>query len=123
GTQDNGSVRRDASGKDWDQVFGADGGWTQIDQLAPNRAFVEYQGAGDLFVSDDDGLNYNFSGVGIRGGDRDCFLPPYLIAFGDSTRMLYATHRVYRSVDSGATWRPISADLTDGTGAVRSLVM
>ncbi len=122
GTQDNGSLRRTADGLAWTQLFGGDGGWTQIDPAAPLRLFVEYQGTGNLYRSLDGGGVFNYAGTGIVGTDRNCFLPPYLIDPTNSSRMLYATHRVYRSVDGGANWTSLSADLTGGGSAsVRTL--
>ncbi len=123
GTQDNGSNRRNAPGVLWTQVFGGDGGWTQIDQANPLRSFVEYQGTGNLYRSLDGGTTYNYSGNGINGSDRNCFLPPYLIQPNNSNRMFYGTHRLYRSIDGGTNWTAISPDLTGGTGAIRSLAI
>jgi photosystem II stability/assembly factor-like uncharacterized protein len=118
GFQDNGSARRGA-GLSWTQVFGGDGGWTQVDQLAPSRVFVEYQGSGNLFRST--GGSFTSSSSGIGTSDRNCFLPPYLIEVGNSDRMLYATHRVYRSTNGGTSWSAISGDLSNGAGAIRAL--
>ena len=122
GTQDNGSNRRDGPNPAWTQVFGGDGGWTQIDPQDPSRVFVEFQGTGNLYRSLDGGMSFSWSGSGISGSDRNCFLPPYLIDPTDSNRMLYATQRIYRSVDGGSSWVPISGDLTTGVGAIRTLV-
>jgi hypothetical protein len=83
--------------------------------------FTEYQGTGNLFLSGDGGGSFSASSSGIVATDRNCFLPPYLIEVGNSTRMLYATHRVYRSTNSGSSWTPISADVTGGTGAIRAM--
>ncbi len=123
GTQDNGSNIRLPS-LVWVQLFGGDGGWTQIDQFTPNRLFVEYQGSGNLFVTNNGGGSFVYSGTGIVGGDRNCFLPPYLIDPTNSARMLYATHRIYLSSNGGASWTPISGDLTGGANAaVRTLAL
>jgi len=121
GTQDNGSNRRDGAGAEWTQVFGGDGGWTQVDPSDPDRVFVEFQGTGNLYLSTDGGMSFNWSGSGIDFSDRNCFLPPYLIDPSNPLRMLYATHRVYRSLNGGASWAPLSADVTTGVGAIRSL--
>jgi photosystem II stability/assembly factor-like uncharacterized protein len=124
GTQDNGSNRRNSDTRNWTQVFGGDGGWTQLDQANPLRVFVEYQGTGNLYRSTNGGTNFNYSGSGINTGDRNCFLPPYLIDPTNSNRMLYCTHRVYRSTDGGTSWSAISGDLTNGSpGAIRSIAM
>lgn len=121
GTQDNGSNRRDGTDLKWTQVFGGDGGWTQIDPANAARVFVEFQGTGNLYVSSDGGMSFSWAGNGIPPSDRNCFLPPYLIDRTDSNRMLYATHRIHRSLDGGSTWSVLSGDLTTGTGAIRCL--
>ncbi len=121
GTQDNGTVRRTTNSTSWAQVIGGDGGWTQLDQNNPNIVFGEVQGTGQLFRSTNGGSSFGGSSSGINGSDRNCFLPPYLINPANSARMLYATHRIYRSVSGGTSWTAISGDLTDGAGAIRAL--
>ncbi len=122
GTQDNGSNIRTTGTPEWTQVFGGDGGWTQLDQVTPTRLFIEYQGSGNLYRSTNGGASFNFSGSGISSSDRNCFLPPYLIDPTNSMRMLYATHRIYRSTNGGTSWTAISGDLTGGgTAAIRTL--
>lgn len=123
GTQDNGSNKRSADSSAWTQVFGGDGGWTQIDPSTPSTVFVEFQGSGNLYRSTDGGGTFSFSGSGISSADRNCFLPPFLIDRGSPGRMLYGTQRVYQSLDGGASWAPLSADVTTGTGAIRTLAM
>jgi photosystem II stability/assembly factor-like uncharacterized protein len=123
GTQDNGSNKRTADSSSWTQVFGGDGGWTQIDPSAPNTVFVEYQGTGNLFRSTDGGGTFSYSGSGISTADRNCFLPPFLIDPGSPNRMLYGTQRVYQSLNGGASWAPLSPDVSTGTGAIRTLAM
>ncbi len=114
GLQDNGTVRRDSESLVWTQVAGGDGGWTQIDPRDPTRVFWESQGTGALGGAG--------AGAGLTG--RNCFLPPYVIDPADSRRMLYATERVFRSVDGGRTWTALSADLTSGVPhAIRALAI
>lgn len=120
GFQDNGSNRRNTTTQGWAQVFGGDGGWTQVDQVNPNVVFVEYQGSGNLFRSTDGGNGFNGTN-GISGGDRNCFLPPFLIDPGNPSVLLYGTHRIYRSTDGGVNWSAITGDVTAGSGAVRAL--
>lgn len=123
GTQDNGSSLAIPGGRTWDHVTGGDGGWTQIDQTNPLRMFTESQGSGNLYRSINGGVSFSDSGSGIASADRHCFLPPYVIDPTNSQRMLYATHRIYRSTNGGSTWAAISGDVTGGSGAVRSLAM
>lgn len=124
GTQDNGTNRRTTAGVGWTQVLGGDGGWTQIHPFDPSRVFAEFQGTGNLYRSINGGTSFSFSGSGIVGSDRNCFLPPYLVDPHQPDRMLYATHRVYRSTNGGVSWSPISADLTSGPpAAIRALAI
>lgn len=123
GAQDNGTNHRTLDSTDWFQVFGGDGGWTQLDRQSPNRVFVCYQGTGNLFLSADNGGSFDGAAAGINTADRNCFFPPYLIDPTDSNRMLYATHRIYRSTNGSTSWTAISGDLTAGAGAIRALAM
>ena len=123
GCQDNGSVRRGADSLLWTQVLGGDGGWTQVDQQSPNRVFAELQRAGNLYRATDGGFGFSFAGSGISSTDRHCFVPPYLIDPSDSNRMIYGTQRLYRSTNGGSSWSPISGDLSNGSGAIRTLAM
>ncbi len=122
GTQDNGTNMNHAVWQ-WNHFLGGDGGWTQIDQAEPRRLFGELQGTGQLYRSTDWGETMVGSANGIVGADRNCFLPPYLIDPTDSNKMIYATHRLYRSSDGGSSWTPVSGDLTTGSGAIRALAM
>ena len=123
GAQDNGSSRRTSNSRNWSQMLGGDGGWTQVDPSNPNRVFAEYQGSGNLFRSTDGGNNFSFAGNGIDANDRNCFLPPYLIDPTNPSRMFYATQRIFRSLDGGSNWSALSGDLTNGAGAIRTLAL
>jgi len=123
GMQDNGSAVRSAAGA-WTHAIGGDGGWSQIDQNNPLIILGESQGTGELYRSTNGGVGFSWSATGIVASDRNCFLPPFLIDPNNSSRLLYATHRVYASADGGVVWSPISADLTGGgAAAVRSLAI
>ena len=121
GLQDNGTNRHDQDGKAWDHVLGGDGGFTQLDRGNSNRVFAEFQGTANLYRSTNQGNSFSWVGSDISSGDRNCFMPPYLIDPTDSGRMLYATHRIWRSTDGGSNWSAHSGDLTTGSGAIRAL--
>lgn len=123
GMQDNGSNRRSNDSRSWSQVLGGDGGWTQLDQLAPTRILVEYQGSGSLYRSTNGGASFNFSGSGISGGDRNCFVSPFLLDPTNSNLAYYGTYRLYRSINGGANWSVLSGDLSNGSGSIRSLAI
>jgi photosystem II stability/assembly factor-like uncharacterized protein len=123
GTQDNGTLRR-VEGGVWLQGLGGDGGWTQSHPTNPMIVFGEYQGSGNLYKSTNLGGSFSYSGSGINSGDRNCFLPPYLVDPNNPTRMLYATHRIYLSTNTGSSWSVLSGDLTGGgSAAIRSLAI
>jgi len=123
GTQDNGSNLRSTPTRVWTRITGGDGGWTQWDQSNPLRFFTESQGTGNLNRTLDGGMTFTAARAGIVNSDRNCFLPPYLIDPLNPSRMLYATHRIYQSLNGADTWSPISPDLTLGAGAIRALAM
>ncbi|MCG3127107.1 MAG: Xyloglucanase [Phycisphaerae bacterium] len=123
GLQDNGTVRRSDPTRQWEQVYGGDGGWTQVNPAAPQTVYVEFQGTRNVFRSLDGGETFKAASSGIDGTDRNCFLPPYLIDPADPNRMYFATHRVYRSGNGGQSWTAASGDLTNGAGAIRALAI
>ncbi|HNQ22810.1 MAG TPA: hypothetical protein PKK06_06935 [Phycisphaerae bacterium] len=124
GFQDNGTCRRDG-GLEWSNRMGGDGGCTALHPLTPNNMFGEYQGTGNLYRSSNGGGSFAYVGGDIAGGDRNCFMPPVIYNRADnSTSVLYATHRIWRSLNSGVNWTAISNDLTGGApAAVRCLVV
>ena len=123
GTQDNGTNQTGDSGTSWQHVFGGDGGWTQVDPVAPSTVFAEFQGTANLYKSTNGGSSFSWSGSGISSSDRNCFLPPYLIDPTQPSVLYYATHRIWRSTNGGSSWNVQSGDLTAGAGAIRSLAL
>lgn len=121
GTQDNGTNRRTTDTLAWTNVFGGDGGWTQLDRARPHRVFAESQGTGNIGRSLNGGSSFQHIGGGLSG--RNCFLPPYVIDPVNPDRMLYGTHRVFESLVGGGSWAAISEDLSDGAGAIRALAI
>ncbi|MBL8760223.1 MAG: hypothetical protein JNL50_02890 [Phycisphaerae bacterium] len=122
GTQDNGTLLRTDTSTSWSHRVGGDGGWTQIDQVNPNTMYAESQGTGSISKSTDGGASFSFIGSGLSG--RNCFLPPFLIDPANHNRLIYATERVWETLDAGASWHTLSADLTaGGTAAIRALAI
>lgn len=122
GFQDNGSCRRQENGT-WSSVLGGDGGHTAISPTNANILFAEYQGSGNLYRSTDGGGDFNYSGSGISGSDRNCFLPPVIYNPTTAQQLYYATHRIYRSSNDGSSWSAVSGDITGGgSAAIRALV-
>ncbi|MGD2115327.1 MAG: hypothetical protein PVG07_09755, partial [Acidobacteriota bacterium] len=129
GTQDNGTLMTETSGENWLWIHGGDGGFTAVHPDDPDVLFVEYQGAGNLFRSDDGGISFELLDLGVDPFlDVTAFQAPFQIDPNDPDRMLYATGRIFESTDRGATWTPISADLTEvdpnvDLSAVRSVTI
>jgi hypothetical protein len=123
GTQDNGTNRRDGP-LNWTQVMGGDGGYTALHPNTPNSMFAEWQGSGNLYLSTNGGGYFGWRASGINSSDRHCFLPPVTYSPTSTTTLLYATHRIYRTTNTGSSWTPISTDLTGGyPAAIRALVI
>jgi len=123
GTQDNGTNRRDGS-VDWTQLVGGDGGYTALHPDTPESMWVEFQGTGNLYFSSDGGGSFSWRASGIDPSDRNCFLPPVTYSPDSPTTLLYGTHRIYRTTDTGLSWTAISGDLTGGgSAAIRTLVI
>jgi hypothetical protein len=127
GTQDNGTLLSNGAGTSWRMVSGGDGGYTAIHPDDPDVLFVQLQFPGNLFRSDDGGLSFQLIDQGIDTVfDLSAFQAPFRIDPANPDRMLYATQRIYESLDRGDSWTPISGDLTDGDPntdlyAIRSL--
>ncbi len=124
GLQDNGTVLRAAPAPLWGQVMGGDGGPTLWDSADSRRMFVCLQGTGNIFRSTDFATSFNAVNPGISTTDRNAFHSPFVFNTANPQRMLYATFRVYRSLNGGSSWSAFSGDLTGGgQAAVRALAM
>lgn len=123
GTQDNGVNRREGP-LNWTTRLGGDGGYTALHPDVPDSMWAEFQGTGNLYFSSNGGQSFSRRASGINSSDRNCFLPPVTYSPDSPTTLLYATHRIYRTTNTGASWTAISGDLTGGgSAAVRALVI
>jgi len=118
GTQDNNTLLTTGSPAGWLPVLGGDGFWCLIDPADPDVIFAEYQfgsgGAGPL-RSSDGGVNF-FAGVGIDPGERFNWSAPFVMNPLNRNTLLAGGARVFKSLDNGAGWAPISGDLTTNRG-------
>jgi uncharacterized protein (TIGR03437 family) len=124
GTQDNGSHLYQGQ-LEWNQLIGGDGGWAAIDQASPNYAFTEF-----FDISLVRYINFpltNFAPYdathGINQNDRVSFYAPYVLDPTNPQRMYYGTQFLYKSVDGGGLWLPISPDLTRGSSVLRAIAV
>lgn len=116
GTQDNNSIRTiEGTPDSWEAVLGGDGMYNRINQQNNNIAYAEYQYGGlyRSFNASDNWPNYDYIG-GAMSGDRINWSAPLELTPGQNEIAYFGTHRVWRSVNNGSNWTPISGDLTQG---------
>ena len=119
GQQESGSVCISSRGndgevtfRDWHPVGVIEYGYVAPDPLDPDVIY----GAGRNVVTKthlSTGQVQDISPVPVRSSDvRTDRTEPILFSPQDPHRLYYAANRLYASSDAGATWRPISDDLT-----------
>ncbi len=124
GTQDNGTnLRATYFGEtQWYHRLGGDGGCTTTTQGIATFALAELQGTGNVYRAINVG-SFNYVGHDISGADRVSFVAPIVSNPVNVNTKYYGTQRVWRSLNNGLDWSPISGDLTSGFPyAIRSLV-
>ena len=125
GSQDNGTHVRRPDGS-WDEVFGGDGGWVAVHPDNSRTFAVQFQGAGNVFLTQDGGLTFAEIGQGVDGNERTAFQAPLVFVpegpgVAAGSVLLYATARLYEGTASGG-FHPISDDVTTGPPwAIRAL--
>lgn len=122
GTQDNAALRGNVGG-DWEYVYldrwgGGDSYFTYPDPTDADTIYYEHQ-FGDLRRKN----MRSGKSVSIRprAGEGEAplrcnWMTPFLVSRHESRTLLYGAQRLYRSPDRGASWRPISPDLTTDPG-------
>lgn len=124
GTQDNGTIRSLGS-TSWTEIFGGDGGATEVDYVNPNNIYIEYVNFA-FFKSTNGGVSFVRSMNGIPKGsgdydgttDRTLFITPFIMDPNSPTTIVGGTYRVWRTINGASSWTSISSDLTgDGSGA------
>lgn len=121
GAQDNGTNRSKKLDKQWNNLLGGDGGWTQYD---PNtgKYYLQFQGVGNLYSLNQGQVTALDPGGQLNG--PVAFYGMYVADQNTGDRLLYGTDRIHESLDGGLTWRVISSQLTNSFSAgIRSMVM
>ena len=120
GLQDNGTIVSNGTSI-WRGLTGGDGGYTAINPATPSVIWTEAQWTPNV------GPSIFRSGAsrisGIVGTDRGLFIPPLVMDPVTPSKLYFATHRLYRTTNDGASWAPISTDLTKGTGSIYSVAV
>ncbi|MFD9795781.1 WD40/YVTN/BNR-like repeat-containing protein [Streptomyces sp. NPDC059070] len=113
GAQDNGSIRS-WGGDRFNEYLGGDGLQNLIDPTDPDRVYACYQ-YGNCFRSTDGGATLS-EYTDSTTAERRNWLTPVQFDPVDPRVLYYGGDRLNRSADGGATWQPISPDLTGGPG-------
>lgn len=122
GTQDNGTLFYDPAGSSWTRINGGDGGFTGIDQNAPDTTNVRMY---HLFFTNSTQIGYStrptttsgwslrgcFSGTpanGINCGEPILFYAPFELGPGNPNTTYLGSDRLYRSADLGVNHTIVS---------------
>lgn len=119
GSQDNGTHLYTGS-LYWNGVFGGDGGYTAINYANPSIRYVETQWPSFTLVRYE-GATSSTRVSGINTGDRAAFIAPYVMDPVTPTTLYFGTHLLYRTINEGGQWTPISADLSKGSGFITAI--
>jgi hypothetical protein len=124
GSQDNGTHVYSGT-PFWDIFSGGDGGYTAINYRDPSVQWGESQWSGttvgNIFRRDLTGTFRRSTGLVLT--DRAQFIPPLVMDPVTPTTLYFGTYRVYRTVNDGLLWAPVSGDLTGGTGTITSIAV
>ncbi|MEO7084010.1 MAG: dockerin type I domain-containing protein [Gemmatimonadaceae bacterium] len=123
GTQDNGTEIFSGSPY-WDGLLSGDGGYTAINYKDPTIMWAETQWGttgGTIARKQNGSSRSRVNGIII--GERVQFIPPLVMDPVTPTKLYFGTFRLYRTVDDGANWAPISTDLSRGTGTITTIAI
>lgn len=112
GTQDNGTVKTDFAENNWERILGGDGFYTIVDPNNSNIIYAESQ-FGNLFKSDDGGINFIWDLEGINQSEPTNWSTPVVMDPNNSNVIYYGTYRLYRKINFAAAWDSVSPKLTD----------
>lgn len=114
GTQDNGTLKMETGTPDWTRILGGDGFQPLVSAVNVNHLLAEWQYCSDrsgFKRSTNNGVAFN-STAGFVNTDRYNWNTPLAQSPHNPNTLLAASHRVYRSTNTGVSWTPISGDLT-----------
>lgn len=114
GTQDNNTLRTTSGPSSWAPILGGDGFYCLVDPVNPQVVFAEYQfccsGTGPRRSTN--GGNTLSAVTGFVGSDRYNWSTPMAISATNHNVVIVGSQRVYRSLDNGVNFTPVSGDLT-----------
>ena len=121
GTQDNGTVGREADVDEWPQLLAGDGGFLAYDHADPSRYYTTYV---YLTVYRIDGSGWDEIS-GPWGSDPRNFIAPLVMDPSDAHMLLGGTNRVWRTTNahSGADWNTISGTDVSSGGTLNAIAI
>jgi photosystem II stability/assembly factor-like uncharacterized protein len=129
GTQDNGTLKSNGS-SNWTEIFGGDGGATEVDFNSTNIIYAEYVNLA-FYKSTNGGSGFIKAMSGIPNGpnffdgttDRTLFISPFSMDPNNPNTLVAGTYRVFRTTNAASSWTDISGDLTgDGAGSTGAMI-
>lgn len=122
GLQDNGTVMARNGITQWNGVNGGDGSYTAINPANPDVLYVSSQNGTMTRVVMSTASYQRITG-GIDANERRAFIAPFILDPQRPTRLYFGGARVYRTLNEGTLWTPISEDLTKGSGTITALAV
>ena len=127
GLQDNGTLLANGTAL-YNAVMGGDGGYAAINYASPTTLWstCQWSTSGPCIqrrVPLGVGFSYRNVTTGIAATDRAQFIPPLIMDPVTPTTLYFGTMRLYRTVNDGVLWTPLSGDLTKGSGSIKSIAV
>ncbi|GGG28952.1 hypothetical protein GCM10011344_32260 [Dokdonia pacifica] len=114
GSQDNSTIRTTTGNlDDWTIINGGDGFQPLINKDNGDIIYALSQ-RGNLRRSTNDAASFQTILNGVDPADRNNWDTPIAFDPENNDILYYGTQRVYRSINGGDSWTPISDDLTNG---------
>jgi photosystem II stability/assembly factor-like uncharacterized protein len=129
GLQDNGTLLGNGT-TFFNSVMGGDGGFTAINYLTTSTIWSTCQWSSTSgpciqkrVVTASGGFSFPNVETGIVTTDRAQFIPPLVMDPVVPTTLYFGTMRLYRTTNDGVLWSAVSADLSKGSGSIKSIAI
>lgn len=123
GTQDNGTLQYFGT-PDWPEWVAGDGGVTLYEQSDPAHFYTTYTRLNPIYRWNYPNYDGDATGPWVAAADRTSFIFNPIVEIPDVPGgLLCGTYRVWRTIDRGVTWNPISNDLSLGSGVIYALAV
>lgn len=114
GTQDNNTLLTNGPANAWNAILGGDGFYCLVDHTNPSVIFAEYQNASGGTGpqrSGNGGASFS-TPAGFVTSDRYNWNAPFVMDPVNHNILIAGSQRVYKSVNNGLNWTPVSGDLS-----------